>query len=193
MLSRSVFYALTPGCERIDVITEKVSDVPESKLTRRVTVFDHDGLTAQVPPVNDPPSDPNLINYLITETLRQAANFQTVIVRDDWLLGVVAIQTVHLHLYQLFAEANKPQPPTGPKQWSRKLSPRHRDILQKLPVPQPTPDSVLEARQAALTVFLQEAPTIAANNNIPWPAPLADAVLAHLDRSGLPLESPRTR
>lgn len=68
------------------------------------------------------------VPYLIKETLRTAANFDTVIVRDDWLLGVVAVQTVHTNLYRLFTEANKPQPPTGPKQWSLKLSPRHRRL-----------------------------------------------------------------
>jgi hypothetical protein len=43
------FFALTPTCERVDVVTERVSDLSASKLTRRVTVFDRDGLTVQVP------------------------------------------------------------------------------------------------------------------------------------------------
>lgn len=169
------FYALTPTCERIDVIADKISLIPASKLTRRITVFDHDGVTAQVSAVNDPRPDTKTINYLISETLRQAANFETVIVRDDWLLGVVGVQTVHLHLYQLFAEANKPQPPTGPKQWSFKLATRHRQMLEALPVPQPNRESVMPAREAALTLFLTEPPPLPQPVTLPgqlsWPTP----------------------
>lgn len=183
------FYAMTPTCERLDVISERVSQIPTSPLTRRITVFDHDGLVDLVPPVSDPPPNPDTIATLIRETLRQAANFETVTVRDDWLLGVVAVTSVHGLLYQLFAEANKPQPPTGPKQWSIKLAPRHRALLEQLPVPQPNPSSVLAARQAALNTFLTEAPAIAAQYDIPWPAELADAVLSYLASKGLGIGS----
>src|ERR1700722_9822708 len=34
------FYALTPTCERMDVICERLSQLSISQLTRRVTVFD---------------------------------------------------------------------------------------------------------------------------------------------------------
>lgn len=189
-LTPGSFYALTPGCERIDVISEKVSALPASGLTRRVAVFDWDGLSASLPPVSDPEPDPERIRYLITETLRQAANFETVTVRDDWLLGVVAVQSVHLSLYQLFAEANLPQAPTGPKQWSVKLSTGHRAMLEALPVPQPDRQSVMTAREAALALFLAEAPAIAAANDVEWPNDLADAVLNFLDRQGLGITCP---
>ena len=46
------FFALTPTCERLDVLTERVSDLSTSKLTRRIIVFDRDNLTAQVPKPN---------------------------------------------------------------------------------------------------------------------------------------------
>ena len=74
-----------------------------------------------------------MITYLIEETLRQAANFPAVLVRDDWLLGAVAVQQVQTFLYQLFAESNKPAPPTGPKQWSSKLTSSQREVLSGLP------------------------------------------------------------
>ncbi|HVX45460.1 MAG TPA: hypothetical protein VHC49_16330 [Mycobacteriales bacterium] len=182
------FYALTPTCERIDVISERVSDVATSGLTRRIVVFDRDGLTARIPEIRDPAPDPEVIRRLIQEILRQAANFPTVMVRKDWLLGVVAVQQVHLTLYQLFAEANKPQPPTGPKQWSTKLSPEQRRLLEDLPVPQATADSVLEARQAALSLFLREAPAIAREQQVAWPEELAAAVLEFLRREGLAVD-----
>lgn len=183
-LEPGCFFAMTPDCERLDVISERVSRLPDTGLSRRVTIFDRDDLTSRIPPPVDPSPDRSLISYLIKETLRTAANFDTVVVRDDWLLGVVAVQTVHTNLYRLFVEANKPQPPTGVKQWSFKLSPRHRGLLEGLPVPQPVPDSVMPAREAALRLFLTEAPAIAAANDLAWPTELADAVLGYLDRMG---------
>jgi len=122
--------------------------------------------------------------------LRQAANFTVVVVRDDWLLGVVAVQEVHRMLYQLFAEANKPQPPTGPKQYSFKLNAEQRRLLESLPVPQPTAGSVLAARTAALGLFLDRAPNIAKEHGATWPDELAKAVLSYLSRHGLGVLAP---
>jgi hypothetical protein len=179
------FYALTPTCERMDVICERVSQLSTSQLTRRVTVFDKDDLTKLIPPPQDPGPDPNVIERLIHEVLRQAANFPVVMIREDWLLGVVAVQDVHRMLYQLFVESNKPQPPTGPKQWSLKLTTEQRRLLTALPVPQPTADSVLPARTAALELFFQEAPRIASESGAAWPDELADAVRGYLRDQGL--------
>lgn len=190
-LEPGCFFAMTPGCERLDVISERVSRLPTTHLTRRVMIFDRDNLTAAIPAPVDPPPDRGMIGYLIKETLRTAANFDTVVARDDWLLGVVAVLTVHTNLYRLFVEANKPQPPTGPKQWTFKLAPRHAALLRGLPVPQPQPDSVLPAREAALQLFLTEAPAIAAANDVAWPTDLADAVLGYLDRMGYGVALPR--
>ena len=187
------FYALTPSCERFDVIAEPVSKLPATPLTRRLVVFDHDGLDKLIPPPADPPPDPAMITYLIEETLRQAANFPAVLVRDDWLLGAVAVQQVQTFLYQLFAESNKPAPPTGPKQWSSKLTSSQREVLSGLPAAAPSADSVLAAREAALAVFFREAPPIAARNGIPWPSRLEQAVRDYLREQGAPLPAPGSR
>lgn len=88
--------------------------LPRTVLTRRIVVFDKDGLNSPIPPPADPPPTAADIAYVIEETLRQAANFPTVIVRQDWLLGVIAVQQVQLFLHELFAESNKLAPPTGP-------------------------------------------------------------------------------
>jgi hypothetical protein len=178
------FYALTPTCERLDVISERVSAIPTSTLTRRLAVFDRDGLSALVPEPADPLPDAQLMRAYIEEMLRQAANFLTVIVRNDWLLGVVAVHQMHQYLYLLFSESNKPQPPTGPKQWSFKLSDRHRALLEALPVPQPDLASIIEARQAALALLLSEGRTVADQHDVDWPEELADAVLRYLDQVG---------
>ena len=187
-LSPGSFYALTPTCERLDVITEPVSALPSSSLTRRLVVFDKDQLTKLLPETLDPGPDVAVARYAIEETIRQAANFPVVVVREDWLLGVVAVQQIHQHLYLLFVEANKPQPPTGPKQWSFKLGARHRAILKALPVPQPNLESILEARQAALAVLLTEGKAVADAIGVDWPGALERAVFTYLEREGFAID-----
>jgi hypothetical protein len=110
-----------------------------------------------------------------------------VLVRDDWLLGVVAVQQVQMFLYQLFAESNKPAPPTGPKHWSFKLTASQRQVLSGLPAAAPSPDSVLAAREATFAAFFREAPPIAARSGIPWPSRLEQAVRDYLREQGAPL------
>jgi hypothetical protein len=169
------------------VISEHVSKLPGTLLSRRIVVFDRDGLDQLIPPPSHPPPGAGDITYLIEETLRQAANFPIVIVRHDWLMGVIAVQQVQLFLYQLFAEANKPMPPTGPKQWSSKLTPRQRQLLEALPAAAPTEQSVRDARDAAFTLFFAEAPANAKSDGIAWPDELEAAVRAYLIKAGLPL------
>lgn len=181
------FYALTPTCERFDVIAERVSELPTTPHRRRIVVFDKDGLDARIPAPDDPPPDPGTIAYLIEETLRQVANWPVVLIRQDWLMGVIGVQTVQLFLYQLYAEANKPAAPTGPKQWSFKLTPDQRATLEALPVAAPNESSVREARDAAFAVFFRDAPAIAKHNNISWPSELERAVRVYLEREGAPL------
>lgn len=87
----------------------------------------------------------------------------------------------------LFAESNKPMPPTGPKQWSYKLTPRQRHLLEGLPVAAPTRQSVMDAREAAFTAFFTEAPPIAAKAGVAWPRELEAAVRRYLSSEGLRL------
>jgi len=181
------FYALTATCERFDVFSEPVSKVPSTVLTRRIVVFDRDDLHRLIPPPRDPPPDTGKITFLIEETLRQAANFPAVIVRRDWLMGVIAVQQVQLFLYELFAESNKPMPPTGPKQWSFKLTPRQRQLLEGLPVAAPAEQPVMKAREAAFSLFFAEVPEIASSSGVAWPGELERAVRTYLADARLPL------
>ncbi len=183
------FYCLTPTCERLDVISARVSALPDtgSTLRRRVVVLDKDGLDALVPAPDDPGPDAERIAWLIEETLRQQANWPVVHVRQDWLLGQVGVQSVQLMLYELFTEANKPMPGMGPKQWSTKLTAPQRAVLAGLPVPSADPASVDHAREVAITVFLREARSIATATAVPWPAALESAVRDYLAAQGFAL------
>ena len=100
---------------------------------------------------------------------------------------MIAVQQVQLFLYQLFAESNKPAPPTGPKQWSFKLTSAQRRVLSGLPAAAPSPDSVLAAREATFAAFFREAPPIAARYGIEWPSRLEQAVRDYLRDQGVPL------
>jgi hypothetical protein len=185
---RGSFYALTRSCERFDVVTERISELATVQGGARRPVLDRDGLHARLPAPPERLPSPTRIAYLVEECLRQAANFPTVTVREDWLLGVVAVQEVHQMLYQLFVESNQPLPPTGPKQWSGKLTPAQAAVLTALPVPQPRPESVLPAREAALRAFIEQARPIAQRFGAPWPADLEIAVRDFLRRElDLPL------
>jgi hypothetical protein len=192
---------MTPSCERLDVIAEPAGKAASSGLTRRILVFDRDGLDALIPAPADPAPSAAVITFLIEEELRQALNFRGVILRDDWLLGVLAVQHVHMTLYQLFAESNKlvpdeqtlpdrQAPSAGPKHWSVKLTPGQRRVPESLPAAAPTPESVRAAREAAFGVFFREAPLIAKRNGVPWPGRLEQAVRAYLTEHGTPLPPP---
>lgn len=181
-------YALTPTCERLDVVTERVGELGAGQGAARLAVLDRDGLHARLPAAAARRPDAGRIAWLIEECLRQAANFPTVTVRDDWLLGVVAVQEVHLMLYQLFVESNQPLPPMGPKQWSAKLTPEQRAVLAALPVPQPRPVSVLHARETALRAFIEHGRPLADRCGVRWPAELETSVRDFLRRElDLPL------
>ncbi|HEY7200584.1 MAG TPA: tetratricopeptide repeat protein [Candidatus Dormibacteraeota bacterium] len=177
------FYSVTATCERLDVVVEAVSAVPASPFRHRLAVFDRDGLDARVPaaaPEAGP--DPARLASLVEECFRQQVNLPTVTVREDWLMGVVAVQQIHLILYQLLVAANAPQPPMGVKQWSARLTAAQRRVLEALPVPQPARESVLAARDAAAEAFVREARAVLAANGVPWPAELELAVAVHLAR-----------
>jgi len=177
------FYSVTATCERLDVVVEAVSAVATSPYRHRLAVFDRDGLDALVPaPAHEPGPDPARLATLVEECFRQQVNLPTVTVREDWLMGVVAVQQVHLILYQLLVAGNAPLPPMGVKQWSARLTDRQRRVLEALPVPQPARESVLAARDAAIAAFVSEARPLLAAHGVPWPAELELAVAVHLAR-----------
>jgi len=185
------FYSLTPEGLRLDVVVEPVSALLETPFRHRTTVLDRDHLSPRIPgpaPVAGP--DRDRIAGLIEEFFRQQANLPTVTERQDWLLGVVAVQQLHLILFQLFVEANAPVRRVGVKHWSSRLRSYQRRVLESLPVPQPERNSVLAARAAAASAFILAARPIAERLGVPWPAALEAAVDGYLKRElGLGLTS----
>lgn len=176
------FYSLTPNCLRMDVVVEPVTGLPSTSFRRRIVVLDRDGLDAQVPDPVDPGPNSKVIAFLIEEFLRQAVNFPTVIHRNDPLLGMVAVTGHRQMLYDLYVEANKPMPAMGPKQWSVKLTPDQRRVLEALPLPACELQALKQAWVTSVTTFIREARPIAEGNSVDWPVALEHALRDWLQR-----------
>jgi hypothetical protein len=174
------FYSVTPECLRLDVMAEPAGAARPADLARRLLVLQKDSAAAAHKPVAEPPSSgpsPTRLREMTEEFLRQMTIFPAaVMARQDWLLGVIGVQNVHLMLYQLFVEANQPLPAMGVKQWSAKLTSRQRQVCASLPAPTATEDGVLTAMRAAAAAFRQEAMAVLADHDVPWPAAFDDAV-----------------
>lgn len=108
--ARGCFYSTTTGCERLDVISEPVSQLPSSRHRYRRVIFDRDGLDAAVP-APDPSPGPDLdrLRWLVEEFFRiQAITPFMINQRRDYLVAVDGVQSLHRMLYQVFVECNRP-------------------------------------------------------------------------------------
>lgn len=181
------FYAVTPGRERLDVVVEPTSRLATTLFRVRRVVFDRDGLDARVPAAIDGagPSRER-IAFLIEEFYRDYGMSDVVATRRDLLLGNEATHLLRGLLYQLFCEANAPLPLTGVKQWSAKLTPAQRALLERLPTGGADFDAMIAAHETVARAFVEQARRIAAAHGVPWPDDLEAATLRHLRAHGLP-------
>jgi len=179
-------HCVAPGHERLDIVVEKVSSVASSFHRQRRVVFDRDGLDQYVPaPLAEGPR-PAVIAGLVEEFFRVYGMFPTGIAREDWLLCIEGIHIVRTLLYQLFVEANAPQPPMGVKQWSVRLTPAQRGLLEDLPTGAADRESIIGANEAVATAFVRAAREICSELGCAWPTELEEATRAYLRSWGLP-------
>lgn len=184
---RGGFYSVTPGRERLDVVVESVDALTETPFRTRLLVFDRDGLDAEVPtPVAAVGPSSERVDTLVEEFFRDYGMFNTVVEREDWLLGVEAVHTIRSLLYQLFVEANAPLPGMGVKQWSTKLTPEQRAVLESLPTGVATRDGVVAAHEEVACAFVAHARPICRDLGVPWPEELDVATRRYLEGHGLP-------
>jgi predicted nucleotidyltransferase len=180
------FYAVTPGRERLDVVVEPVARLATTIFRVRLLVFDRDGLDALVPaPVAGAGPSRERIAFLIEEFFRDYGMFDVVATRRDLLLGNEATHLLRGLLYQLFCEANAPLPQTGVKQWSAKLTPEQRALLERLPTGGADFDSMAAANAAVGRAFVEQARRLARAHGVAWPDELEAATLRHLRAHGL--------
>lgn len=173
------FYSTTTGCERLDVITERVSTLPETPHRYRRVVFDPDGLDATVPPPGPIPGpDPAKVLAIIEEFFRILAISPLMLdQRRDYLVVLEGVHALRQMLYDVFVESNQPLPPMGIKQWSAKLNRGQREILHSLPAAGPDRDSLVPALRAVVEVMRTAGRHAAVSCGCSWPVRLEDGVM----------------
>lgn len=184
------FYSLTPDCERLDVVLERVSKLPTSFFCTRTVVFDRDGLDAQVPKP-PPPAAPDRarVETAIEEPLRYLSLFPAMLGRGELMLGQEGFGHMRRRLSELFLELNAPLPTTGVKHWRDKLTAEQYAVLEALPWPAATREALIDANRAFARVFFAHGRRIAEMLGVRWPEELEAAVRAHLVRElGLELD-----
>jgi hypothetical protein len=176
------FYSLTPTCERLDLVLERVSAVRSSRYLRAV-VFDRDGLDAERP-VAPPPAPPDRakVETAIEEPLRYLALLPAVLGRGELLLAQEGYGHMRRRISELFVEENAPLPTTGVKHWRDKLRPEQYAVLESLPWPAANRDALIAANLEVGRALLRHGRVVAEKLGVAWPAELERAVRAHLVR-----------
>lgn len=181
------FYSLTRDCERLDVVVESVTQAATTTTFRtRLVVLDRDGLDARVP-APGPPTEPDRerMEWIVEEFFRYLAIFPAaVLLREDYLLGVVGVQGQRQLLHELFVNANQPLPATGVKQWSSKLTPEQRALMEALPALDATRESLVAATRANVEAFHTAGREALESHGIPWPEDLDQTVVSRALTNG---------
>jgi hypothetical protein len=178
-------YAVTPERLRIDVVAEPTSRVAHSIFRHRAVVFDRDGLDAVVPAPEAAGPSAERVSMLVEEFFRDVGMLPVVLEREDWLLGVEAIHLIRSLLYQLFVEMNAPLPPMGVKQWSTKLTPSQRAVLEALPTGAASRAAMMEAHFAVEHAFRAHARVACEALGVAWPDELEAATDRYLAMHGV--------
>ncbi len=178
--AKGSFWSITPGFERFDVVVEPVSAIPTTLFPVRAAVFDHDGLTAQLPPDRQRAPSAATVATLVESWFHFSAMLEVLLVREDWLLAAEHLHLLRDLLYKLFVEGNQPLPATGLKRWSEKLTPEQRGVLASLPTSASSRSEVVDAHLRLARAFLGAARALARRLEVPWPAALEEAATRHL-------------
>jgi predicted nucleotidyltransferase len=182
------FYSVTPHRMRLDVVVERVSQLPSTFFRERTLVFDRDELHATIPPpLPATPPNKDRVAEIVEEFFRDHGMFNVVVDREDWLLANEAVHVMRTLLYRLYVEANAPRPASGVKRWSDKLTAEQRAVLEALPTgAAASRDDVVRTVETVACAFVREARPICARLGVPWPAELERATVEYLRAHGLP-------
>lgn len=186
--AKGCFYSTAVGCERLDVISERASEVAETNHRYRRVVFDRDGLAAKVPaPKEIPGPDAEKLSTMLGEFLRiQAITPFMVNERRDYLCAQTGVQTLQKMLYDVFVEANQPLPPMGVKQYTAKLTAEQVEVLSALPPAAATRESLVPAMRAAVEAFRTHGRRAAEAAGATWPVELDEGVQRFFDAAFSP-------
>jgi hypothetical protein len=183
-----------PGCFafttreglRVDIVLETPAELAGSPYTRRIRVFDRDGLEPPAPDEAPEGPDVDRMQAIVTELHRQAAIFPAAVVaRGDWLLGQVAVHNYRLMLYDLFVEANRPLPAMGLKQWTRKLTEPQREVLSSLVPPTADRAAVVAGMVAVVGAIARHGRAALESAGGTWPDEVSDSIGTYWARHDL--------
>jgi hypothetical protein len=177
--------ATTIGHLRLDVVTEKVTDLPGTPHRRRVAVLDKDELDGRVPePAPGAGPDLDRLVAMCTEFLRVEGLTPVVLLeRGDRLSAVVGLQLLHGMLVEICAESNRPLPPMGVKRVADRLTPEQQEALLALPPIAADSAHLVAAIRALGAAFRGPVRDAVEAAGALWPADVDDAVGAFVHRS----------
>jgi len=178
--AKGSLWSITPNYERLDVVVEKVSQLPSTLFRIRTVVFDRDGLDATIPDVVPTPPSANVVAKTIEEWFHFSAMPEVLVVRRDWLLAAEHLHLLRGLIYKLYVECNQPLPMMGLKQWSSKLTTEQIATMEALPTGVSDVPSFIDAHLACARAFLAVARPLAAEVGVEWPTELEAAAARHV-------------
>lgn len=152
---------------------------------------DRAGLYASLPATLPPRGPaPAAVHRIIEEFLRILGAAPVGFGRKEYVVLTTGAGLLRGLLIELMiAEQSLPRPP-GALHLSRVLPPEDMDLLNTLPLAEPTLESNLRATRAMAEAFLPRAKALAQSIDLEWPADLEAACRGHLQRElGLTLST----
>jgi Nucleotidyltransferase domain len=180
--------AITPDWMRIDVLA-----IPASQLAAKsgmTVLFDRDGLLERRPETSGPSrKDDTRLRWEFEEFIRIFGLLPVAMGREEYLNAVTGIFHLRNLLIDLLIEETGAPNRGGALHLNRLITPEQKDLLGRLPVPEPTRGSAIAAHLAYAAAYLPRARRLAKNRGIDWPESFEQATWAHL-RSELAIEPP---
>lgn len=176
-----LFCAITPGWERLDLTVTVPGMITGTQATLK-PLLDHDAvhaaLPASAPSRRDP--DPRKVEAMVREFLRVLGLLPMVRGRGELVVGITGAGLLRQHGIALLVEAQGFHPPPGALSLSRVLPPEDLALVEALPLPGASPDSVVETSLAWAGAVLPRARALCDRIGAPWPEPFEAATRAHL-------------
>ncbi len=124
--------------------------------------------------------DPVDLSALAGEFLRVLGLLPALVGRREYLLGVSGAQQLRGYLTTLLLERDGIAGRGSTLRLNPYLSAASRRVLDDIPIPEPTEQSIAEAYAACTREFLPSARALAADRGVPWPDRFAAVTLERL-------------
>ncbi|MGD9738769.1 MAG: hypothetical protein AB7O56_07045 [Bauldia sp.] len=175
--------AITADWSRFDVVYLTREQMAKRAQKNMRVVFDHDDIFASLPPsLPKPVPNPAQVRTQFESFLRVLGLLSLAIDREDYLVGVTGVFHLRTILTDLLVDETGVSPRGGALNLKRQLTTEQKALLEGLPIPAPTRDSVIAANLAIAAAYLPRARARAAALGVEWPERFEAATWAHLGR-----------